>query len=101
MPALLGHHYHRATVPAEVLVGEVPLLEEKVTRPTLFLYGENKQLGGRTVAEWTREFVDTPFTFHFIPQCGHCVQQEGPELVNQYIMEFLADLTRYEQESGA
>ncbi|HJY82420.1 MAG TPA: alpha/beta hydrolase [Candidatus Binatia bacterium] len=87
-----GLNYYRANLPAEVLVGEVPLLEEKVTRPTLFMYGENEQFVSRSVAEWTREFVEAPFTFRPIPQCGHCVQQEEPEVVNQAIMEFLADL---------
>jgi pimeloyl-ACP methyl ester carboxylesterase len=89
-----GLNYYRANLPPEVLVGEVPLLEEKVTRPTLFIYGEKEQFVSQSVAEWTREFVEAPFTFRPIPQCGHCVQQEEPELVNQYILEFLADLKR-------
>ncbi len=77
-----------------MLVGEVSLLEEKVTCPTLFIYGENEPVVSQSVAEWTSEFVDAPFTFRLIPKCGHCVQQEKPELVNQYILEFLADLKR-------
>ena len=89
-----GLNYYRANLPPEVLVGEEPLLEEKVTRPTLFIYGENEQVVSRSVAEWTREFVNAPFTFRPIPQCGHCVQQEEPELVNQSISAFLADLKR-------
>ncbi len=91
-----GLNYYRANLPPEVLVGEAPLLEEKIVRPTLFIYGENEQVVSQSVAEWTREFVDAPFTFHSIPNCGHCVQQEEPELVNQYILQFLADLKREE-----
>jgi pimeloyl-ACP methyl ester carboxylesterase len=89
-----GLNYYRANLPPEVLVGEVPLLEEKVTRPTLFIYGEKEQVVSRSVAEWTREFVEAPFTFRPIPKCGHCVQQEEAELVSQYILEFLTDLKR-------
>lgn len=87
-----GLNYYRANLPPEVLVGEVPLLEETVACPTLFMYGENEPLVTPSVLEWTREFVNGPFTVRHIPHCGHCVQQEAPELVNQYILEFLADL---------
>jgi pimeloyl-ACP methyl ester carboxylesterase len=89
-----GLNYYRANLPPEVLVGEVSLLQEKVTCPTLFIYRENEQVVSQSMAEWTSEFVDAPFTFRLIPKRGHCVQQEEPELVNQYILEFLADLKR-------
>lgn len=35
------------------------------------------------------EIVEAPYTIKFIPQAGHWVQQEAPELVNRYILEYL------------
>jgi pimeloyl-ACP methyl ester carboxylesterase len=87
-----GLNYYRAILRPEVLVGEVPLLAGKVTRPTMLIWGENEHVGTLDAAKATREFVDAPFTLRLIPDCGHWVQQEAPELVNQYILEFLADL---------
>ncbi|MBI3799347.1 MAG: alpha/beta hydrolase [Deltaproteobacteria bacterium] len=36
------------------------------------------------------------FEIKYIPRCRHWVQQEQPELVNQYMLEFLADLEETE-----
>ena len=56
-----------------MLVGEVPLLTEKVTRPTLLIWGENEQVGTLDAAKATAEFVDAPFSLRLIPNCGHWV----------------------------
>ena len=45
---------------------------------------------GKELAEGTKEFVvDAPFSLKVIPNCGHWVQQEAPEEVNQIMEEFL------------
>jgi len=88
-----GLNYYRALLPPEVLVGEVPLLKEKVTCPTLLIVGENSPIASPSAAEWSREFVEAPFTLRLVPNAGHWVQNEQPELVNQHMLEFLADLT--------
>jgi len=87
-----GLNYYRALLPPEVLVGEVSLLTEKVSCPTLLIVGENSPTASPSAAEWSREFVEAPFTLRLVPNAGHWVQNEQPELVNQYILEFLADL---------
>src|SRR5207247_7102105 len=68
-----GLNYYRAIFRPEVLVGEVPLLTEKVTRPTLLIWGENEQVGTLDAAKATAEFVDAPFSLRLIPNCGHWV----------------------------
>src|SRR5262249_19743189 len=87
-----GLNYYRALLPPEVLVGEVPLLERKVSCPTLLIVGENSPIASPSAAEWSREFVEAPFTLRLVPKAGHWVQNEQPELVNQHMLEFLADL---------
>ncbi len=41
------------------------------------------------LTEGTSEFVDALFSLKIIPNCGHWIQQEAPEEVNQIIDEFL------------
>jgi pimeloyl-ACP methyl ester carboxylesterase len=38
------------------------------------------------------EYFTSRFEIKYIPKCSHWVQQEQPKLVNQYLLEFLADL---------
>ena len=87
-------NYYRALLPPEVIVGGKPLLTGKVRCPTLLIVGEDSPFGG-PVAEWwngSREFVDGPFTLRLVPNAGLWVQIDQPELVTQYMLEFLADL---------
>jgi pimeloyl-ACP methyl ester carboxylesterase len=56
--------------------------------PTLMIWGENDTALGKELTYGTEEFV-RDLTIKYIPNCSHWVQQERPELVNQYIWEFL------------
>ena len=56
--------------------------------PTIMIWGENDTALGKELTYGTEEYV-RDFTIHYIPDCGHWVQQEKPELVNQYMKEFL------------
>lgn len=56
--------------------------------PTLMIWGENDTALGKELTYGTEEFV-RDLTVKYIPNCSHWVQQEKPELVNQYIWEFL------------
>ncbi|GFE70720.1 alpha/beta fold hydrolase [Chroococcus sp. FPU101] len=56
--------------------------------PTLIIWGENDTALGKELTYGTEEFVRY-LTIKYIPNCSHWVQQERPELVNQYIWEFL------------
>ncbi len=89
-------NYYRANIRPELLVGlENPPVEAlKVTRPTLLLWGEEDLALSKALAERTGEFVSAPYTYRPISGCGHWVQNEEPELVNRYMLEFLADLRR-------
>ncbi|MEH2140878.1 alpha/beta fold hydrolase [Nostoc sp.] len=56
--------------------------------PTLMIWGENDTALGKELTYDTATYV-RDFQIKYIPNCGHWVQQEQPELVNQYMREFL------------
>lgn len=57
--------------------------------PTLMIWGENDAALGKALTYGTEALVED-FRIRYIPQCSHWVQQEQPELVNQYMQAFLA-----------
>ena len=56
--------------------------------PTLTIWGESDTALGKELTYGTEEYV-SDWRVRYIPNCSHWVQQEQPELVNQYIEEFL------------
>lgn len=57
--------------------------------PTLLIWGEKDTALGIELTYGTDEYVED-LTIRYIPDCSHWVQQERPQLVNQYMREFLA-----------
>lgn len=62
---------------------------EKLPVPTLTIWGENDRFLGQELTDGTEDYVED-FQICYIPNCGHWVQQEKPDLVNQYMREFLS-----------
>ena len=60
-----------------------------LTVPTLMIWGENDTALGKELTYGTEAYVED-FQVKYIPNCSHWVQQEQPQLVNQYMREFLA-----------
>ncbi|NER05283.1 MAG: alpha/beta hydrolase [Okeania sp. SIO3C4] len=58
--------------------------------PTLMLWGEEDTALGKELTYGTEEYVEN-FQIRYILNCGHLVQQEQPQLVNQYMREFLSN----------
>jgi pimeloyl-ACP methyl ester carboxylesterase len=56
--------------------------------PTLMIWGEKDAALGRELSYGTATYVN-PFQIRYIPDASHWIQQEKPELVNQYMREFL------------
>jgi epoxide hydrolase 4 len=87
LPALsCGINYYRASFQYPVRAKQRRL---KVKCPTLVIWGEQDKALGKELTNYFPEIVDAPYTIKFIPDVGHWVQQEAPELVNKYILEFL------------
>lgn len=55
---------------------------------TLLIWGENDIALGKELTYGTEAYVQD-LTVRYIPDCSHWVQQEQPQLVNQYMREFL------------
>jgi len=55
--------------------------------PTLLIWGEQDTALGIELTYGTEEYVED-LTIRYIPDCSHWVQQEQPQLVNQYMREF-------------
>ncbi len=58
--------------------------------PTLMIWGESDTALGKELTYGTETYV-RDFQIKYIPNCSHWVQQEQPQLVNQYIREFLLE----------
>ena len=57
--------------------------------PTLMIWGEEDTALGKELTYGTERYV-RDFQIRYIPNCSHWVQQEQPELVNQYIRNFIS-----------
>jgi len=56
--------------------------------PTLMIWGEKDTALGKELSYGTEAYV-RDFQIKYIANCSHWLQQEKPELVNQYMREFL------------
>lgn len=63
----------------------------KITIPTLFIYGEKDTAVLPETVKNVGDAVDAPFSEIRIPDAGHWVQQEAPEIVTDSLREFLAE----------
>ena len=87
LPALsCGINYYRASFQFPMRAKQRKL---KVKCPTLVIWGEQDNALGKELTYSFPEIVEGPYTIKYIPSAGHWVQQEEPELVNKYILEFL------------
>ncbi|MBA3948270.1 MAG: alpha/beta hydrolase [Herpetosiphonaceae bacterium] len=58
------------------------------TMPVQVIWGEHDTALGKELNEGLERYVPD-LTLHFIPDASHWVQQDRPDLVNQYLLEFL------------
>ncbi len=59
-----------------------------VRRPALLIWGEDDFALTKQTAEWTRDYVPD-LTIRYIPGASHWVEQERPDEVNRYLLDFL------------
>jgi len=64
-------------------------LTRKISAPTLLIWGEHDVALGKELTYGMEDLFTGPFAIKYIPDSGHWVQQEKPDLVNQYLKEFL------------
>ncbi|MHA1264905.1 MAG: alpha/beta fold hydrolase [Candidatus Helarchaeota archaeon] len=87
LPALsCGINYYRA---AFLYPPRAKQRKLKVFCDTLVIWGEHDKALGKELTQHFPKIVKGNYLIKFIPEAGHWVQQEAPNLVNRYILEFL------------
>ena len=81
-------NYYRAAFRHRLRHGALHL--PKIPRPTLLIWGEEDRALGKELTYDMDEYFSDRLEIKYIPECSHWVQQEQPELVNRYLLEFLA-----------
>lgn len=84
MTAMLN--YYRNIFGQRMLSGDWSILEV----PTLMIWGEKDTALGKELTYGTEAYVRN-FQIKYIADASHWVQQEQPQLVNQYMREFLGN----------
>lgn len=67
-------------------------IDRKISAPTMVLWGEQDVALRKELTYGMEPLFEGPFELHYVPDSGHWVQQEKPQVVNQYLLEFLAPL---------
>ena len=81
-------NYYRAAFRHRLRNGALHL--PQISRPTLLIWGEEDRALGKELTYDMDEYFSDLLEIKYIPKCSHWVQQEQPELVNRYLLEFLA-----------
>ena len=82
-------NYYRANLNPARMFSDRTIAFPKIKSPTLVIWGEKDVALSKYLIENLDEFVDAPHSIKYLPNCGHWVQLEEPELVNKHILEFL------------
>lgn len=57
--------------------------------PTLVLWGEDDSFLSKKMVNGLEQLIAAPFQLKTIPDCGHWIQQEAPQIVNRELLNFL------------
>ncbi|MEJ5185536.1 MAG: alpha/beta hydrolase [Candidatus Geothermincolales bacterium] len=89
-------NYYRASfrrillAPPSKALSRIPSL--RVTCPTLVIWGMEDRAFHPSLLDEIPDYVSGPFQLRTIERCSHWVQQERPDEVNRFLMEFLSDI---------
>jgi pimeloyl-ACP methyl ester carboxylesterase len=61
----------------------------RVKCPTLVIWGEKDAALDKSLTLGMEKYVEGEFEIKYIQNCGHWVQQEAPDKVNEYLLGFL------------
>ena len=64
--------------------------EKKIAAPTLIIWAEDDVALGKRLTVGMEPWFSLDFRIEYIPHCGHWVQNEAADRVNQLLLEFLA-----------
>ncbi len=79
-------NYYRAMLQTKP---NTQILKQKIQAPTLLIWGEDDKALGKELTYGTEKYIDATFDVKYISNCSHWVQNDCPEAVNQYLLDFL------------
>lgn len=84
--ALTGSiNYYRAMMQTKP---NLKVFNTKTQAPTLLIWGEDDKALGKNLTYNTKDYIDNTLDIKYIKDCSHWTQNDCPELVNTYLMEF-------------
>lgn len=86
-----GINYYRAAFRERMKRGERKLAQ--IECPSLLIWGEEDTALGKELTYGMEPYFTDRIVIKYIPNCSHWVQQEQPELVSRYMLEFLSELS--------
>ena len=69
-------------------------IERTISAPTMLIWGEQDVALRKELTFGMKELFSGPFEIHYVSDSGHWVQQEKPQLVNDYVLKFLSPMIR-------
>jgi pimeloyl-ACP methyl ester carboxylesterase len=85
----LGRRMPAPTRPLRLTRADWP----RIQAPTLLIWGEQDIALRKELTYGMESLFDAPLTIRYLPDSGHWVQNEKPEEVNRWLLEFLSDQT--------
>ena len=86
-------NYYRALFRETLRERNIPSwMQNKIIAPTMVIWGEQDVALRKELTFGMKELFSAPFEINYVSDSGHWVQQEKPELVNDYLLKFLAPL---------
>jgi epoxide hydrolase 4 len=82
-------NYYRATFRQLLQGKKTQEKKKKIDLPTLVIWGENDTALGKELTEGMQNYFNNTFDIKYVPNCSHWVNEEQPELVNQWLIEHL------------
>lgn len=80
-------NYYRATFRQLLHVKKSKEKMNKIAAPTLLIWGEKDTALGKELTYNMNPFFSNTFDIHYVPDCGHWVNEEQPDLVNQLLIQ--------------
>ncbi len=83
-----GINYYRASM-GNLNFFKMARSYPQILSPTLLIWAENDRALGKELTYGLKPYFADGLQIRYIPTCSHWVQQEAPNIVNQYLDEFL------------
>jgi epoxide hydrolase 4 len=84
-------NYYRNWLSPQTWLSRLSDPQGPIQVPTLVLWGKEDRVLSPALTKGFERLIANPFRLKLIPECGHWIQQEVPQLVNLELLSFLRD----------